>query len=776
MTRWALRIAVAAALLLVLYAAAGWFLAPRYVRGALAEEAAARGLELRLARVRTHPFGLSVELEGIELTGPEGRRASAQAIAADLAWASLWRDAWIVERVDVQSPVVDLRANAAAGAGGVEGKRVLVRRLSLADGTLRLPGQVTLEQVRASLQDLSTAPGTEPAAYQASATPASGGSLRSQGMLSLAPLSARGTIQAQAVALAEVWRLAAPGTQAVPGAIGGTAAYTYGKGRLAFDEIALRAEPEAGGSATASGTWDVAANRGRLALRAEALPASLAQGFLPRAADVRIAAGTFSSDGVLELAEGFGYTGSLRILNLRLEENDGERLLLAWREARTPALRFTRDALLLGEIEAEAPEARLVVQDGGRLNFAVAFAGGQGEGGSLRVAFDRLQVREGTLHFADRTLDNPFETTVVALAGTVSSFSTAAGDPAKVQLNGRVPPYGTARIRGTLDPGAPTSLARITARLRNLRLEAFNPYITKFAGYRIASGKVSAELHYELKSGRLVGDNDLVFEEMRLGEKVASAGALDLPLELAVALLADAKGRITLDIPVSGNLRDPKFEFGAIVARAVGNTLRRIVSAPFRALASIVGGGGDRLGGIAFAPGRAELSPPAQEDVARIAGALAARPRLAVAVHAGYDPDRDLRALRLRAAGDEIAARAGVDARGPLDFDDGKVRRAAEQVFLRGGGTREALRELRRTEGNYGRALMRRIAEALPLGKTAVDILAQARAESVRAALLEHGVDAERVRIDASRAEAAGDDGVPTQLALRAGGSAAAGH
>ena len=780
-TRWTLRIAGAAAVLAALYAAAGWWLAPRFAREALEEQAAARGLELRLAGVRTHPFGLSMAMEGLELLR-EGRRiASAEALTLDLAWASLWRDAWIVQRVELRAPSVDLTHESSASgssASGSEGKPIVVQQLVIADGTLRLPREATLESVRVSVQGLSSATQAAPAQYQASATPASGGTLKSQGRLSLEPLAAQGTLVAEALALGNVWRIAAPDAAPVRGVIGGSAAYSWQKGGLSFRDVSLRAEPEAGGSATANGRWELAANRGRLELRAEALPAFIAQRFLPGFIDVRIASGTVSTNGVLERAETLGYSGSLRVAGLRLEERDSKRLLLALKEARTPALRLSANALAMGAIEAQGPEARLVIGEGGRINFAQAFAGGgadDGKGG-FRIAFERLRVAGGTLHFADRTLENAFETTIVELSGDVTGFSTAPGSPARLQLNGRVQPYGTARIRGTIDLGAPTSLADITARLRNLRLEAFNPYIARFAGYRIASGRVSAGLRYELKDGRLVGRNDLVFEEMRLGEKVAGAGAADLPLELAVALLADAKGRIALDIPVSGNLRDPKFDFGAIVARAVGNTLQRIVTAPFRALAALVGGGGEDLGAVAFAPGRAELSPPAEEDVARIAEALAERPRLAVAVHPGYDSERDLRALRLRAAGDEVAARAGVDPRGPLDFTNGKVRRAAAQIFLRRGGSRQELHALRESEADYGRALLRRIAAALPIGETSVDVLAQARAETVHAALLEHGVDAERVRIAAPREARAGKDGVATQLALGAGGSAAAGR
>lgn len=656
MNRWALRTAAAAAILLALYAAAGWWLAPRLLRDALVEQAAARGLELRLGEVRVHPFRLSLALREVEMLAQDGRRVAAQSLDADLSLASLWRAA----------------------------------------------------------------------PYEASAVLAEG-NVRSQGMLSLA-----------------------------------------GDG-FALRDIELRAEPRAGGRLHASGAWDAAAGRGKLALRAEALPLSLAQRWLPPSAAVRVASGAAFSAGTLEIGPELRYAGSLRVDHLRLEERGAKQLLLAWRRGETERFSVTSGRLELGEVRVQAAEARLVIGPDGTLNVAKALGMGAGKGGSFSTAFERLSIAGSTLHFADRSLENPFEVTVVELAGGMSGYSTAGGEPAQVQLNGRVQPYGSVRIRGTIDPGAPTSLADIRARLRNLRLEAFNPYVARFAGYRIASGRVSATLRYELRGGRLVGDNDLVLEEMRLGEKVGGAGALDVPLELVVALLADAQGRITLDIPVRGDLSNPQFDFGAIVKRAVGNVLRTVAAAPFRALASLLGLGNGELDEITFAPGRATLSPPAEEDLARVAEALAERPRLRVTVRGGFDPERDLAALRLRAARETIAVRAGVDTQEKaLDLEDRKVLRAAEELYVQRTGGREALRKLRGGKEPYGRALLRGFAERLSIGQTAVDVLARARAEVIRDELVARGVDPGRVRIEpAQQVAAAQGEGVATRLALR---------
>jgi hypothetical protein len=432
---------------------------------------------------------------------------------------------------------------------------------------------------------------------------------------------------------------------------------------------------------------------------------------------------------------------------------------------------------------ARAPAGRLVIEEDGQLNFAAVFndhnkeAAGEEKAGDApaRVAVRRLRIEHGTLDFADRSLDNDFAVTIRELSGTVTGISTEPGDPARLQLEGRVQEYGSARIRGVVDLDAPKSLTNVRATLRNVDLAALTPYVVRFAGYRVESGRLAAELRYRVSDGRLVGQNALTFEKLQLGEKVQSAGARDLPLELAVALLADAQGRINLDIPVSGNLNDPQFDFGGLIARALGNVVGKIASAPFRILAGVFGKGGEDLDRVAFTPGSATLTPPEEQTVALVAKALADRPRLNVAVQGGYDPQADVEALRRDTARRAIAQRAGVDGQGPLDLSDPKVLQAAERLYLQRVGNRLQMLELREKEPRYARALLQALAETMEVDAKSAETLARARAETVRAELLSHGVDPARVRLDAPDSREAGKEGVPTVLAVDAGGGAAAG-
>jgi hypothetical protein len=815
----------------LLYTAAGYWLAPRLLHDALVKRAAAFGLALSVGSLRTDPFSLEAVFTDVEVAGRGGNRlAAAKTLRLDLAWSSLWRDDWIVQQASLQSPYVEVvlgpegNSNWPRSAPNAPGEAagLRVRAISVSDGTLRLldrsraaPVEVELRPVELQMENFATRAGE--AQYRLSARLAEGGALSSAGTFSLAPLAAHGEIELAGASLAAAWGLAVPTSQPATGKLSARAAYAYqGEGLMLRDvyaeahgiayaglelykatiqapELSLPVQRALAVSAHAQlkpiGSLSVRGNvqphllAATLDVEALSLPLPLAEGLLPPTMALHIASGSVSGKGRLQVERGrVAYDGSAELAELRLQERGSKRQLLGWKRARTDRLRFAAAplALEMDEVVVQAPQARLVIEGDGNVNFGAVLQGDAGPGAPLAVRVGRLSVDNGTLEFADRSLDTPFEVTMQSLTGSVTGLTTAAGNAAQVALEGRVAEYGSVRIRGTLDIHEPRSLANITARFRNVGLAQLTPYVVKFAGYRVRSGRASADLRYRLRDGQLTGQNQLVFRELELGEKVEDSGAPDLPLELAVALLADASGRIALDIPVRGNLNDPQFDFGGLIARALGNSIRRIVSAPFRALTGWLGGEGDDLGVLRFEAGSAQLAPPQEENVARIAQALAARPQLGVVVRGGYDPERDAVALRRQAVRRDIAQRAGYSPGGPLNLGDPKTVQAAERLYLERIGTRSDLRALRKEAPSYGRALLELLAYTLPEDTAgSPENLALERARTVRAAIAGYGVAPGRIVLEPPVAEKGDQEGVRTQLALRAapqsGDQAAAG-
>jgi hypothetical protein len=165
-------------------------------------------------------------------------------------------------------------------------------------------------------------------------------------------------------------------------------------------------------------------------------------------------------------------------------------------------------------------------------------------------------------------------------------------------------------------------------------------------------------------------------------------------LELAIAILKDSDGRIDLGLPVSGNMDDPQFSYGAVVWKAIGNLLTKIVTAPFRALGNLFGLSGEKMEAIEFDPGYERLLPPEREKLKQVAQVLAKRAQLTLSVPGQYSEEADGAALKRRAVRSEIVKRAGIqlepgEAPGPLDVGDRKLRGAVREIFTERFGVAE---------------------------------------------------------------------------------------
>ena len=184
-----------------------------------------------------------------------------------------------------------------------------------------------------------------------------------------------------------------------------------------------------------------------------------------------------------------------------------------------------------------------------------------------------------------------------------------------------------------------------------------SPYSGKFAGYRIAKGKLNLDLAYDLVGRKLESKNVITLDRFTFGDKVDSPDATHLPVRLAIALLKDRNGQILLDVPVEGSLDDPKFRVGKVVIHTLLNILTKAATSPFSLLGALVGGGGEELSYQDFAPGSAVLSPDNEKKLDSLVKALYERPGLQLEIAGSIDPDADRDGLRRTSLEKQIRTR-----------------------------------------------------------------------------------------------------------------------
>jgi hypothetical protein len=228
-------------------------------------------------------------------------------------------------------------------------------------------------------------------------------------------------------------------------------------------------------------------------------------------------------------------------------------------------------------------------------------------GRPANIKIDRITLQGGRINFTDNFIRPRFSGNLLDIGGRITGLTSEENKYGEVELKGMYENYAPLEITGKINPLREDRYIEIKASFKEMDLAALNPYSGRYAGYAIEKGKLSFQIEYLIVKNKLDAKNTIFLDQLIFGEKVDSPDATKLPVKLGVALLKDRRGEINLDIPVSGELDDPKFSLGGIIMKVIVNLLAKAATSPF-ALLGAVFGGGEQLSYAEFDYGAATLT------------------------------------------------------------------------------------------------------------------------------------------------------------------------
>lgn len=490
------------------------------------------------------------------------------------------------------------------------------------------------------------------------------------------------------------------------------------------------------------------------------------QPYLQQSANLMLADGRLTFDGHLDLdgqddpmTGTFGGQGEISHLDLRLDE--GAEPMVTWQALRLENIEYnlTPARLEIGTVTLAQPSVSVIRNPRGVHNLQLIARGGSAGGAETEVSEEpaarsgqaateeagdpafifrirQLLLEQGRLAYTDRSMEPAFATELVNLKGSVSGLSNVKPQQGQVNISGTLAGGAPLRIEGSLGSLGSDEQTEIHLTLENYATPALSPYFGRYLGYGVDSGKLRLDLDYRIQGTQIDASNQVVMDQLALGQAVDSPEAVNVPVKLGLALLRDRQGVIDIRLPISGDLSDPSFSVSQIVGQAFINLLGKAATSPFSMLGSLVdlaGFSAEELGQVGFVPGRADISDAADEKLAALAEALSQRPALMLSIRGGVTPDIDEPALRrLR-----LYSRAGIEpSMTPGERLPMLERNYEERV------AEPPLDNLRQQvdpadEQAWENALLERLSPTVQLPPEALGQLASARAEAVRTRLEE---------------------------------------
>lgn len=215
----------------------------------------------------------------------------------------------------------------------------------------------------------------------------------------------------------------------------------------------------------------------------------------------------------------------------------------------------------------------------------------------MEFTINHLIVNDGLMIFSDQTMGEPFNYELSQIAVVMDTFSLHddwVNVNAAMKLNKR----GNLTAKLGLNPSSPLDKIALDYELTNFQLPDINIYSKYYAGLPILFGEMYYKNKTRIENKQLLSDNKLIIRNVEIGRK--TGGLYDIPIKLALYILKDINGDINLDIPVRGDLSDPKVKIWPIVWDTFKSFSYKIVASPFKALGNMLGVNEKELEEITF--------------------------------------------------------------------------------------------------------------------------------------------------------------------------------
>jgi hypothetical protein len=280
----------------------------------------------------------------------------------------------------------------------------------------------------------------------------------------------------------------------------------------------------------------------------------------------------------------------------------------------------------------------------------------------ITLEIGAIVVDEGLVRVVDRTIDPPYSESISRLAITVDGLSSVPGKRANLTAKAVIGASGDVDVKGVVAPFG-RFFADFGVEVRDFALPAITPYVDDLTAWSIQRGTLVAHLHYTIDGDQLTSQNELTVGDL----EVAPAGEdrtkdkLGLPLGTIVALIKDSQGRIQMNVPVTGPLNDPKFDFSEAIGAAVRNVVSNVVAAPFRAIGRLFKSDDNKIEKltvepVVFAPGSATITPEMERHLLKVAEFLKGAPGVTMRL-ASATTAKDVTAIKTEAVNARLKAR-----------------------------------------------------------------------------------------------------------------------
>ena len=202
--------------------------------------------------------------------------------------------------------------------------------------------------------------------------------------------------------------------------------------------------------------------------------------------------------------------------------------------------------------------------------------------GDMNLTIKKFVLDNSEIVYTDNSLLEKFVLPITNIRVDMDNLNLVSQFTAK--LKAQVGDKG--ELKGSFDGSLSNfSNMKLNIFLKNIKLKDMSPYCVHYTAYPISDGILSLSSISTITNNYLNSSNELNILNCTIEKKRKDVKAEygNIPLKAGLYILSDRNKKISIDLPVTGNVDDPSFKIGKIIWKTFCNLMVKIATSPFDA-------------------------------------------------------------------------------------------------------------------------------------------------------------------------------------------------
>ena len=195
-------------------------------------------------------------------------------------------------------------------------------------------------------------------------------------------------------------------------------------------------------------------------------------------------------------------------------------------------------------------------------------------------SINRLGIYNGEIKYNDYSLGEKFSIELNPFNFTADSVDKTR-KRVNFKLTSGIKPFGSFALGISINP-KDSSDFDLKYHFQKLPVSMFNPYLIKYTSFPLDRGTIEIKGLWNVRNGQIKSNNHLVIIDPRIGEKSRNNIVKWLPLRLAMFFVRERGNVIDYEVPILGNLKNPKFKLYDVICDVLENIFVKPATTPYR--------------------------------------------------------------------------------------------------------------------------------------------------------------------------------------------------